>query len=216
MNAALPRSVAVPPSPGLSWSVPSADRVSAAQWEALAHPGWPQRPAPVPAELHWVEENHRCNALLWACQEQAGRAGSREALLALQQTIEDSNRQRNEAIEALDASLCEALRDHPCREGALPPAETVGALVDRLSINALKIYHHGLLLQRPDACESQLGCCADKLAQLRMQRARLMQELDAMLRCILEGELSHCFDRRFHAWRDPVLDPCLQCSPLAS
>lgn len=214
MNAALPRPVAAPPQPGPSWAL-NADHVSAAHWEALGRPGWPQRPAPAPSGLHWVVENHRCNALLWAGQEQAGRAGDREATLAFQQAIEAWNRKCNEAIEALDASLCESLQGRPCREGALPPAETVGALVDRLSINALKIYHHGLLLQRPDASEAQLGGCADKLAQLRMQRARLMHELDQMLRCIREGELSHCFDRRFHAWRDPVLDPCLHCAPLA-
>lgn len=215
MNAALPRSAALPPQSSVLSQL-NAECVSAVHWEAIGQPRWPEQPArALSGALHWVAENHRCNAQLWARQEQSGRATHQEAVRALQQDIEDCNRQRNQAIDAIDAALLAALDGLEPRQGALPPGETVGTLIDRLSNNALKVYHLGLQLQRPDACEAQLGCCADTLARLRLQRAELMGELDLLLRGIAEGLLSPRFDPQFRAYRDPVLDPCVSCSRLA-
>ena len=196
----------LPPLAGLD-----AEHISALHWEAMGQPGWPRQRAALPhGLLQGVAENHRCNALLWEHQEALGHAPQREDRAALLQALEDCNRRRNDAIAALDEALLAALP--PPEPGAPPPAESVGALVDRLSINALKIFHLGLQLQRPDACEAQLGGCADKLAQLRLQRAQLMYELDELLRRLAAGELSGRFDRSFRPYRDPVLDPCAGCA----
>ena len=56
--------------------------------------------------------------------------------------------------------------------------ETIGSLIDKLSINELKIYHMNEQLQRDDVDDVFLRECMDKLDILKIQRKDLGRVID--------------------------------------
>lgn len=82
-------------------------------------------------------------------------------------------------------------------------AETVGSLVDKISIMALKIHHMSEQAGRPDATEEfRLRCC-DRLAVLRRQRDDLAAELTGLLAGIASGQVTPRVYRQFKMYNDP-------------
>lgn len=73
--------------------------------------------------------------------------------------------------------------------------ETVGSLIDKLSINELKIYHMKEQLQRDDVDETFICNCMDKLAILNVQRNDLSEELQNLMDDVLTGK------RKFKVYR---------------
>lgn len=65
--------------------------------------------------------------------------------------------------------------------------ETVGSLIDKLSINELKIYHMEEQLARDNVDESFHIECRGKLDILRIQRSDLEIELQQLLDDVLTG-----------------------------
>lgn len=82
-------------------------------------------------------------------------------------------------------------------------AETVGSLVDKLSIAELKIYHMAEQADRPDASEEFRARCNDRLAVLRMQRDDLGAELTTLLADITAGRVVPKVYRQFKMYNDP-------------
>ena len=90
----------------------------------------------------WIEANHRHNRLLWDEEDQARRRDVPDAAIAAnKRAIDGYNQRRNDAIERIDEALLARLADMHPRSGAWHNSETAGAMVDRLSILALKIFH---------------------------------------------------------------------------
>lgn len=58
--------------------------------------------------------------------------------------------------------------------------ETIGSLVDKLSINQLKIYHMNEQCTRDDVDESFKDECKARIDILESQRHDLMEELDEL------------------------------------
>ena len=89
-----------------------------------------------------IDENHRCNALLWMEEDKARRMDVADAYIAAcKRRIDRYNQQRNDAVEAIDERLLQALGRLPRHSGARLHSETAGAMIDRLSILSLKIHH---------------------------------------------------------------------------
>lgn len=65
--------------------------------------------------------------------------------------------------------------------------ETVGSLIDKLSINELKIYHMREQLIRDDVNEAFRGDCRNRLAVLLIQRGDLETELQELMDDVLAG-----------------------------
>ena len=65
--------------------------------------------------------------------------------------------------------------------------ETVGSLIDKLSINELKIYHMKEQLGREDASSEFKNDCEERLAVLSTQRSDLEWELQELLDDVLSG-----------------------------
>ena len=155
-----------------------------------------------------VAVNHRSNTLLWLAEDQARRPDRPAEFIARQKRcIDRYNQQRNDAIEAIDALL---LSDF-----ALPPAsarlhsETAGAMIDRLSILALKIFHMAQQARRTDADAEHLSVCRAKLHILREQRADLAACLALLLEDIENGRAYFKQYRQFKMYNDPALNPWL-------
>lgn len=66
--------------------------------------------------------------------------------------------------------------------------ETVGSLIDKLSINELKIYHMTEQMSRNDVGVEFKTDCQSRLDILTAQRADLSQELDELLCDIRSGK----------------------------
>jgi hypothetical protein len=95
--------------------------------------------------------------------------------------IDRYNKQRNDAVEAIDEALLAALRGVERRAGARLSSETPGAMTDRLSLLALKIHHMRMQAQRGDAGPEHVQACTGKLERLLAQRQDLASCLDALL-----------------------------------
>ena len=82
-------------------------------------------------------------------------------------------------------------------------AETVGWLVDKISITELKIYHMREQANRGDATPEFRARCEERLAVLRVQRDDLAAELTALLADIATGRVVPKLYRQFKMYNDP-------------
>lgn len=80
--------------------------------------------------------------------------------------------------------------------------ETVGSLIDKLSINELKIYHMKEQLARTDITEEQRGKFNERMAILNIQRTDLSEELQALMSDVLEGRKKLKIYRQLKMYND--------------
>jgi hypothetical protein len=95
-------------------------------------------------------------------------------------------------------------------DAALPlHSESVGSIVDRLSILALKIYHMHEQASREDADEAHQTACRAKLAILREQRGDLAEALRTLEADLRAGRKRFKVYRQMKMYNDPALNPVL-------
>jgi len=82
-------------------------------------------------------------------------------------------------------------------------AETVGSLVDKISIMELKIYHMDEQAARSDASDEFRERCRDRLAVMRLQRDDLAAELTRLLQDVASGRVVPKVYRQFKMYNDP-------------
>lgn len=178
----------------------------------LLRPGWPLPPRAerLPGALHWIDANHRCNCLLWREEDKARRREVEAAEIAAgKRLIDQYNQQRNDAVEAIDEAILAELAPVALSDHARLSSETAGAMIDRLSILALKIYHMRAQAQRLDAGEHHVSACAAKLERLAAQRRDLALCLDQLLVEAGNGHAYFKVYRQFKMYNDPALNPWL-------
>jgi hypothetical protein len=83
-------------------------------------------------------------------------------------------------------------------------AETVGSLVDKISIMELKLYHMELQVQRADATQQHRDACAQKLTVITQQRNDLAAEISELLEGVMSGRRTMKVYRQFKMYNDPV------------
>lgn len=157
-----------------------------------------------------IEDNHRCNCRLWEEEDLARRRNVPDSEIAAnKRAIDRHNQSRNDAIEAIDECLLALLAGAKPRPNARLSSETPGAMIDRLSILALKIYHMRLQTLREDAGRAHVEACRAKLARLEEQRADLAGCLDRLLEECARGEARFKLYRQFKMYNDPALNPAI-------
>ncbi|MBW3655453.1 MAG: DUF4254 domain-containing protein, partial [Gemmatimonadetes bacterium] len=82
-------------------------------------------------------------------------------------------------------------------------AETVGSLVDKLSIIELKIYHMAEQAARGDISPDFRDRCNQRLQVMRLQRDDLAEELSTLLADIASGRVVPKVYRQFKMYNDP-------------
>lgn len=80
--------------------------------------------------------------------------------------------------------------------------ETVGSLVDKLSINELKIYHMEEQNRRIDVDEKFHEDCNLRLSILKMQRDDLREELQILMDDVLAGRKKFKLYRQMKMYND--------------
>jgi len=174
--------------------------------------GWAKRSAPAHDDGSWraIEDNHRCNCLLWDEEDLARRTNVPDSEIAAnKRAIDGYNQKRNDAIERIDEQLLRTLDAVTRRPGARMSSETAGAMIDRLSILSLKIHHMRLQTERGDVDRAHIDACRAKLARLAEQRDDLARCLDRLLDEASRGESYFRVYRQFKMYNDPKLNPAL-------
>jgi hypothetical protein len=170
-----------------------------------------QRTRMTPAHVwQWIEANHRYNALLWDEEDRARRTDVGDSQIAASKRLIDQyNQKRNDAVETLDEAILNELRDVAPLPDARLSSETPGAMVDRLSILALKIFHMRTQTERRDVNAEHIRMCQGKLQRLSAQRRDLCACLDRLLDEIQGGHACFKIYRQFKMYNDPTLNPYL-------
>ena len=82
-------------------------------------------------------------------------------------------------------------------------AETIGSLVDKISIIQLKIRHMAEQLERPDADSGHKDAARGKLAVMNVQKKDLEEELTALFTAVFAGKTRLKIYRQFKMYNDP-------------
>ena len=178
----------------------------------MRKPEWPSavRPDTVADVWYWIEENHRCNTLLWNEEDKARRSDVvADAIAACKRLIDQYNQRRNDATEAIDEELLKDLDKYPRLDNARLNSETAGSMIDRLSILCLKIHHMTEQTLRRDADEGHISRCREKRDRLIEQREDLSVCVDALLAESRRGTVYFKVYRQFKMYNDPTLNPYL-------
>ena len=155
-----------------------------------------------------VEDNHRCNCLLWDEEDLARRRNVPDSAIAgNKRAIDGYNQKRNDAIERIDEHLL--ILFSATKENSKLSSETPGAMIDRLSILSLKIHHMHLQTQRSDVAPAHVENCLSKLSRLNEQRTDLAACLDRLLAGCARGEACFKVYRQFKMYNDPALNPAI-------
>jgi hypothetical protein len=156
----------------------------------------------------WIDDNHRYNGLLWREEDRARRLDVPPAEIAAgKRLIDRYNQKRNDAVESIDEALLSRLNHVVCQPGARLSSETAGAMVDRLSLLALKTHHMRAQAQRAEADEEHVRACTCKLERLLAQRQDLMSCLDLLLTEARAGRAYFKRYRQVTMYDDPALNP---------
>lgn len=183
-------------------------------WPVLSRASAPPAGAAPCNAWKWIDANHRYNGLLWNEEDRARRLDVPPSEIAAgKRLIDRYNQKRNDAVELIDeallADLAAGLPDGAPRPGARLSSETAGAMIDRLSILALKIHHMRIHALRLDAGEEHVRACSAKLERLQAQRQDLMACLDTLLAEARSGQAYFKVYRQFKMYNDPALNPYL-------
>ena len=158
----------------------------------------------------FIEINHRHNCLLWDEEDLARRKDVADNDIAQnKRAIDGYNQRRNDAIEHIDETLLQRLSGVTLHGNARLNSETAGAMMDRLSILSLKIFHMRLQTERKEVEPAHIDACQQKLARLIEQRIDLQACLDRLLQEAATGDTYFKIYRQFKMYNDPSLNPCL-------
>ena len=162
--------------------------------------------------LQLALENQAFNFDLWHEEDKARDKGARaEDIATVKRNIDKLNQQRNDAMERIDEYVLAELARRKARSTADAPlhSESVGSIVDRLAILALKVFHMREQTEREDVDQAHRAECAAKLAILEEQQRDLAGSLHLLQENLCLGRTRFKVYRQMKMYNDPSLNPVL-------
>ena len=159
-----------------------------------------------------VSSQHRINFELWHQEDLARDPDVSDSKIAsVKRAIDGLNQRRNDMIEQLDHFLLNVLINKKVQFSSDLElnSETPGSMIDRLSINALKIYHMDEEIHREDATKKHRIKCSGKLSVLREQRQDLGECLFKLLTDLSKGKKRLKVYQQLKMYNDESLNPVL-------
>ena len=166
-----------------------------------------------------VSMQHQVNFELWHKEDMARDPDASDSKISsVKRDIDVLNQRRNDLIEQMDHFLVNLLRNENLANnlGAEMNSETPGNLIDRLSINALKIYHMDEETSREEADEEHRIKTEEKLSILKEQRDDLGKCLYKLLDDLSKGKKFLKVYRQMKMYNDETLNPILYAKKLAN
>ncbi|MDA7950676.1 MAG: DUF4254 domain-containing protein [Pirellulaceae bacterium] len=152
------------------------------------------------------------NFLLWH-QEDIARSEevSEKELAQVKRNIDGYNQKRNDWIEKIDDRISETLVQNGVTVSEETPmnTETIGSVIDRLSIMALRIYHLKEQLDRTDVGEEHFQGVRQKIDRCQRQYLDLQEAAQRLVDETFSGRLYHKTYRQMKMYNDPTLNPYL-------
>jgi len=159
-----------------------------------------------------VSTQNLVNFELWHQEDLARDPDITDSKIAgIKRVIDVLNQRRNDLIEQMDQFLVDLLLRENLNTTNQTElnSETPGSMIDRLSINSLKIYHMNEEIKRVDALESHRKKCFGKLSVLKEQREDLGQCLDKLLVDLSAGKKRLKVYQQMKMYNDESLNPVL-------
>lgn len=157
--------------------------------------------------LNFVLKQHRLNYEIWHEEDKARRKDSPDLVIAnIKRKIDRLNQKRNDYIERIDAEAIKKFRIYLKQTSELH-SETIGSIIDKLSILSLRIYHMKEETLRRDVGKDHIKKCKDKLKILRIQKKDLSNCLKKLIDDIKAGKKKIKVYRQFKMYNDPNLNP---------
>lgn len=89
-------------------------------------------------------------------------------------------------------------------------ADTVGSLVDKISIIELKLHHMRKQVERKDATPEHRQNCERRVSVMNEQRDDLVQELSELFDGVMTGRKKMKVYRQFKMYNDPSYRPAVK------
>ena len=159
-----------------------------------------------------VSMQHYVNFELWHQEDMARDPDAPDSkIAAVKRAIDVLNQRRNDMIEQMDQYLLDALQSKNIKytADAEMNSDTPGSIIDRLSINALKIYHMDEEIQRLDVTDEHRKKCSGKLSVLQDQRNDLKKSLETLLADLSSGKKQLKVYQQMKMYNDENLNPVL-------
>jgi hypothetical protein len=155
----------------------------------------------------YIEANHFFNTKLWNEEDLARRQKVSDSEIAKnKRAIDKFNQARNDCTEKLDTFVLDHIPKLSEMRGK-QNSETLGTIIDRLSILSLKIFHMSIQTQREDASDNHKSICTEKLKILIVQRNDLSVCLDELFHDCIDGLRHFKQYKQFKMYNDPTLNP---------
>jgi hypothetical protein len=181
----------------------------------LANPSWPDnfilKYQDSDAIYELIEANHFFNTKLWNEEDLARRQKVLDTEIANnKRAIDKFNQARNDYIEKIDTFMFDNINLLSKMRGK-QNSETLGSMIDRLSILSLKIFHMSIQTQRNDVEKNHLDICSEKLHILNNQRNDLGICFDELMTDCQNGLRYFKQYKQFKMYNDPNLNPKIYC-----
>ena len=165
--------------------------------------------ADVPGIRELIGRQHWANFQLWHVEDTARRKDVDAKVIAdCKYKIDKLNQLRNDLIERVDECLIAMATPFlPADAAERYNTETVGAALDRLSIQALKIYHMKEQCSRKDVDDAHKQQCETKVVTLQGQHEDLERAILELLDEYAAGTKKPKVYFQFKMYNDPSLNP---------
>lgn len=156
-----------------------------------------------------VARQHWANFRLWHVEDRARRKDVDAQVIAdCKYAIDKLNQKRNDLIERVDECLINMMMPLlPENAQERYNTETIGAALDRLSIQALKIYHMKEQCKRIDVGEDHVDQCNSKVLTLLQQHEDLERAILELVDEYAAGAKKPKVYFQFKMYNDPRLNP---------
>jgi hypothetical protein len=132
-----------------------------------------------------------CNFGIWNAESRVRAARPFPAVVAqLKQEIDVHNLTRHNLIESLDAAFAEEISGADADETAFPVSESLGQLVDRLTVVSLRLFHHDAAARRHDLSPTARQNAAERSAWLAQQTEYLCRCFDETRAGLADGTVA--------------------------
>ncbi len=189
------------------------------RWHDAVAAGYPGAVSPPPPPdsndttlRELFEAAHFANFTIWGLEDEARRRDLGDArIAAVKRAIDPWNQRRNDLMEAIDAAVLERFANADTSKAELH-SETVGMMIDRLSVLALKLDNMQRVAAEAAAAGDELlaARCTHNTRVLREQREDLAGCLARLLEDFAAGRRYFKKHLQLKSYNDERLNPALR------